>query len=170
MIYILEKGRKVMEDMHIHLKKGVTDISIMREYIEKCKKCNIKRVLFLDHGNRESKKHIPVLNDYNVVKQFLENIKTVREEYPEIEINAGIESDFSYDEEFAKKELDLINNFEFDLVIGSVHGMGNADYKDYLQANIDMLNTYPINILGHLKLRKEYEEYKEFYSKFVKHL
>ena len=52
MIYILEKGRKVMEDMHIHLKKGVTDISIMREYIEKCKKCNIKRVLFLDHGNR----------------------------------------------------------------------------------------------------------------------
>ena len=157
-----------MEDMHIHLKKGVTDISIMREYIEKCKKCNIKRVLFLDHGNRESKKHIPVLNDYNVVKQFLENIKTVREEYPEIEINAGIESDFSYDEEFAKKELDLINNFEFDLVIGSVHGMGNADYKDYLQANIDMLNTYPINILGHLKLRKEYEEYKELIEQIVK--
>lgn len=157
-----------MEDMHIHLKSGVTDIRIMRQYVEKCKELKINRVLFLDHGNRISEKHIPVLNNPEIVKKFFENIKIVKEEYPEMEINAGIESDFSYDEKFKEKELEILSNFPFDYVIGSVHGMSRADYKDYLQANIDMLNTYPINILGHLKLRKEYKEYKELIEEIVK--
>lgn len=157
-----------MEDMHIHLKNGVTDINIMRKYIEKCKKENINRVLFLDHGNRMSNKHIPVLNNPNIIKEFLNNIKIVRNEYPEIEINAGIESDFSYDKEFANNEINLMKNSGFDMVIGSVHGIGKDNYKEYLQANIDMINTYPIDILGHLKLRKEYEDYKEIIEKIVK--
>lgn len=157
-----------MEDMHIHLKTGVTDIKVMRQYIEKCKKSNINKVLFLDHGNRVSNKHIPVLNDLEVVKKFLDNVKIVRKEYPELEINAGIESDFSYNKEFAEEEINLIKNSDFDMVIGSVHGMSKADYKDYLQANIDMLETYPINILGHLKLKKDYEEYKIMIEDIVK--
>lgn len=157
-----------MEDMHIHLKSGVTDIKIMRQYIEKCKELKIDRVLFLDHGNRMSEKHIPVLNNPEIVKKFFENIKIIKKEYPEMEINAGIESDFSYDEKFKERELEILSNFPFDYVIGSVHGMSKADYKDYLQANIDMLNTYPISILGHLKLRKEYTEYKEMIEEIVK--
>lgn len=157
-----------MEDMHIHLKTGVTDINIMRDYVEKCRKSNIDKVLFLDHGNRVSNKHTPVLNDLEIVKQFLNNIQIVRKEYPKIEINAGIESDFFYNKEFAEKEINLIKNSNFDMVIGSVHGMSNADYKEYLQANIDMLETYPINILGHLKLRKDYEKYKVMIEKIVK--
>ena len=52
-----------MEDMHMHLKKGVTDISIMQKYVEKCKEMKLNRVLFLDHGNRMSPKHTPVLNN-----------------------------------------------------------------------------------------------------------
>ena len=52
-----------MEDMHMHLKKGVTDISIMQKYVEKCKEMKLNRVLFLDHGNRMSPKHTPVLNE-----------------------------------------------------------------------------------------------------------
>lgn len=45
--------------------------------------------------------------------------------------------------------------------------MDKADYIDYLQANLDMLETYPLDILGHLKLRKEYEKYKEIIGKIV---
>ena len=45
--------------------------------------------------------------------------------------------------------------------------MDKADYIDYLQANLDMLETYPLDILGHLKLRKEYEKYKEIIEKIV---
>lgn len=157
-----------MEDMHIHLKSGITDIRIMRKYLEKFKELNIDRVLFLDHGNRISPNHTPVLNDAETVKKFFENIKIVRAEYPEIEINIGIESDFSYDNDFKEKEFKILSSFPFDYIIGSVHGMGKAEYKDYLQANIDMLNTYPLNILGHLKLRKEYEKYKEMIEEIVK--
>ena len=157
-----------MEDMHIHLKAGITDIRIMRKYLEKCKELNIDRVLFLDHGNRISPNHTPVLNDAETVKKFFKNIKIVRAEYAEIEINIGIESDFSYDNDFKEKEFKILSSFPFDYIIGSVHGMGKAEYKDYLQANIDMLNTYPLNILGHLKLRKEYEKYKEMIEEIVK--
>ena len=150
-----------MEDMHMHLKKGVTDISIMQKYVEKCKEMKLNRVLFLDHGNRMSPKHTPVLNEPKVIDKFFENIKIIKENNPDIEINAGIESDFSYDEEFKEKEIEILRSYPFDYVIGSVHGMEKANYIDYLQANIDMIKTYPINIIGHLKLRKEYEQYKE---------
>ena len=64
-----------MEDMHMHLKKGVTDISIMQKYVEKCKEMKLNRVLFLDHGNRMSPKHTPVLNAPQVIDKFFENIK-----------------------------------------------------------------------------------------------
>ncbi|MCI8444366.1 MAG: hypothetical protein HFJ37_04300 [Clostridia bacterium] len=157
-----------MEDMHIHLKAGVTNIEIMRKYVEKCKELNINRVLFLDHGNRISERHTPVLNNVETITQFFENIKKIRKEYTHIEINAGIESDFSYNEEFKIKELKIFEEFPFDYIIGSVHGMAKNDYKEYLQANIDMINTYPINILGHLKLRKEFEEYKETIEEIVR--
>lgn len=148
-----------MEDMHMHLKKGVTDISIMQKYVEKCKEMKLNRVLFLDHGNRMSPKHTPVLNNSQVIDKFFENIKIIKENNPDIEINAGIESDFSYNEEFKEKEIEILRSYPFDYVIGSVHGMEKANYIDYLQANIDMIKTYPINIIGHLKLRKEYEQY-----------
>ena len=157
-----------MEDMHIHLKSGVTDIDIMREYIEKCRELNIKKVLFLDHGNRMSAKHKPVLNNPEVIKKFLDNIKKVKEEYKDIDIQSGIESDFSYDDKFRERELVNITKSGVDLIIGSVHGMSKADYKDYLQANLDMVKTYPINIMGHLKLKKEYEEYKNLIEEIVK--
>ena len=157
-----------MEDMHMHLKKGVTDISIMQKYVEQCKKMKLNRVLFLDHGNRMSPKHTPVLNETKVIDKFFENIKIVKENNPDIEINAGIESDFSYDEEFKEKEIEILKSYPFDYVIGSVHGMEKANYIDYLQANIDMIKTYPINIVGHLKLRKEYEQYKEKIEEIVK--
>lgn len=157
-----------MEDMHIHLKTGVTDINIMREYVKKCKELNINKVLFLDHGNRMSPKHTPVLNNPEVIKTFLTNINIVRKEYPDMEIKSGIESDFSYDEDFKEKELKNITESGVDIIIGSVHGMSKADYKDYLQANLDMLNTYPLNIMGHLKLRKEYEDYTDIIEEIVK--
>lgn len=94
-----------MEDMHMHLKKGVTDISIMQKYVEKCKEMKLNRVLFLDHGNRMSPKHTPVLNENKVIDKFFENIKIVKENNPDIEINAGIESDFRMMKNLKKKKL-----------------------------------------------------------------
>lgn len=157
-----------MEDMHIHLKAGVTDINIMRDYIKKCREMNLTRVLFLDHGNRMSVKHKPVLNDPKVIKNFFENIEIVKEESPDIDINVGIESDFSYDKEFRKKEEEILKKYKFDYIIGSVHGMDNADYENYLDAILDMEKTYTLDIIGHLKLRKEYENYKSKIEEIVK--
>ena len=68
-----------MEDMHMHLKKGVSDISIMQKYVEKCKEMKLNRVLFLDHGNRMSPKHTPVLNNSQVIDKFFENSLNISE-------------------------------------------------------------------------------------------
>lgn len=149
-----------MEDMHIHLKNGIKDINIIRKYLEKCKEKSITEVLFLDHGNRISEKHMPVLNTKENINAFKLNIENVKKEYPEIKINYGIETDFSYDKDFMKKEWELIEESKFDFIIGSVHGMDKLDFEIYLQANIDLINNHSINILGHLKLRKDYEKYK----------
>lgn len=97
-----------MEDMHIHLKSGVTEISIMKKYIEKCRELGINKVLFLDHGNRISPKHTPVLNNSKVIDKFFENINIIKKENPDIEINAGIESDFHMMKNLKKKKLKLL--------------------------------------------------------------
>ena len=66
--------------MHIHLKSGVTEISIMKKYIEKCRELGINKVLFLDHGNRISPKHTPVLNNSKVIDKFFENINIIKKD------------------------------------------------------------------------------------------
>lgn len=154
-----------MEDMHIHLKDGVRNIDIMRKYIEECRNKKIKKVLFLDHGNRISEKHIPVLNDDETIKKFIYNIKKIREENNDMQIYMGIECDFSYDKDFQRREIEIMKKYEFDYVMGSVHGMNKEPYEKYLQANIDMVNKYPINIIGHIKLNDEFEKYANLIEK-----
>ena len=82
-----------MEDMHIHLKKGVNDYTIMKNYINKCIELKLDKVIFLDHGNRISEKHTPVLNDEKVIQKYLNLIEKAKQEYPNIKIYSGIEVD-----------------------------------------------------------------------------
>lgn len=156
-----------MEDMHIHLKKGVNNYGIMKEYIKKCIELGITKVLFLDHGNRISKKHTPVLNNEIVIDEFLKLIEKLKQEFNTIEIYSGIEVDYSSDETFIKNELKLMNK-EFDYILGSVHGIKTLTKEEYYQSNINLIDTYPINILCHLRLYEDYLDYSNLIEEIVK--
>lgn len=156
-----------MKDMHIHVRKGIEDVEILQQYVIKCINCNLTEVLLLDHGNRISPKHQAVLYNDDVIIKFKKNIDKVRREYPNIKINYGIEIDFSYDNDFRKETLNLIQIGNFDYVIGAIHSIQFTDGLDYFKAILNMIENYPIDIIGHIKLRDDWEKYKVILEEIV---
>lgn len=156
-----------MEDMHIHLKKGVNDYEIMKEYINRCIELGLKKVIFLDHGNRTTPNHNSVLNNDEVISKFLELVELARSEYKNINIYTGIEVDYSKDEEFRRNEEKLMNN-NFDYILGSVHGIKLLTEEEYYKNNIDLIDSYKIDILCHLRLYDNYLEYDYLIEEIVK--
>ena len=156
-----------MEDMHIHLKNGINNYEIMKEYVKRCIELGRTRVLFLDHGNRISPKHTPVLNDEKVIDEFLVLIKRLKEEFNNIEIYSGIEVDYSSNVDFINNELKLMNK-NFDYILGSVHGIKSLTEEEYYKSNINLIDIYPINILCHLRLYDDYLNYSNLIEEIVK--
>lgn len=153
--------------MHIHLKKGVTDYEVMKEYINRCIELGIDKVIFLDHGNRTSLKHKPVLCNDTIIENFFSLIERANKEFKNIKIYKGIEVDYSKDEEFRNNEFKIMSK-KFDYVLGSVHGIKDLTKEEYYKANIDLLDSYKINILCHLRLYEDYIEYDYLINEIVK--
>ena len=156
-----------MKDFHIHLKKGVTDYDVMKQYIDRCIELGIDEVIFLDHGNRTSPNHKPVLNNKKIIKEFLK--LRARSEYKNITIHSGIETDYFPDKEKQDNEIELMNS-GFDYVVSSVHGVKylNLDDTGYYKAMLDTVKKYPLNILAHLKLYDDYKEHDKIINQILK--
>ena len=67
-----------MEDMHIHLKNAIFSQEEFDNYVKKCRECNLDRVVFLDHSNRISPKHKPVLDNHYAIDQLGEKINNYK--------------------------------------------------------------------------------------------
>ena len=140
-------------DMHIHVKDGITDDSKLEKIIEKGINKGIDTFLLLDHGDRISPKKHGRLTDENIPTFF----KTVEQlNVDNITILKAIDVDFSYDKDFRNNVINMINKHDFDYVIGSVHSMFHLGEDGYYQAIIDLLNTYPIDIIGHIRMNEHY--------------
>ena len=149
-----------MEDMHIHVRDGVEDYETLKQYIRACIDNGINKMLLLEHGPRISGKHKSRLDSVEKIKKLKQNIEIAKKEFPNAEIYCGIELDFSYDDEFKQKNLDLLKE-NFDYVIGAIHSMKFCNGRDYLDVIIDMLNSYPIDIVGHMLLKYDWIECKD---------
>ena len=64
-----------MEDMHIHLKEAIYNQELFNKYLIKCIDTGIEKAVFLDHGNRISLKHKPVLFTKYAVEQLNERLE-----------------------------------------------------------------------------------------------
>ena len=156
-----------MMDMHIHIRDGLHDINELQKFIDIGKKRNIDTFVFLEHGNRVSKKHHGILEDYDTIDQIKKIIKKIKQKNPDIVIYDGIEIDYSDDIDFRNKTIDLINYGNFDYVLGGIHGIKFTDGKDYFKSIIDMLNNYKIDIIAHIKLMEDYRNYKELLKQII---
>lgn len=157
-----------MEDMHIHIRDGIDNIDELKKFIDIGLSKKIKTFLLLEHGNRISEKHIGYLNSNNHIDKFNNAVSQIRKVCGDIKIYKGIEIDYSVDLNFRKQTLDLLRYGNFDLVIGSIHSYQFKDRRDYFKYIIDMINNYPINIIGHIILKENWEEYKEILKEIIK--
>lgn len=146
-----------MEDMHVHLKNGIRDQKNFEQYIKKCFEKNIKKIVFLDHGNRISSKHTPVLYSKETIDLFNNRLDTFNLSN-RLQIIKGIEIDYSTDLEFRKQTFDILNYGKFEWIVGAIHSMKFESLHGYLEAVIDMLNNYNINAVAHLKLDETYKQ------------
>ncbi len=150
----------MLVDYHIHLlghdARAATYENI-EEFVLQAEKMGIEKMGFSDHNRYYNK------FDFAMIEQ-------VAEDYPEIEINKGIEMDFTPggEEEIA----DFLAEFEFDYIIGSLHYIDDwmfdhPKYKDeYKKWEIDKLyqkyysyvaqaaESGLFDIIGHLDLIK----------------
>ena len=156
-----------MLDMHVHVRDILEGKNSVNDFIEKEKKFEVDTIVFLEHGMRISEKHHGLLiDDINYIK-LKRTVDIARQEYPELNIYSGIEIDYSYDNEFREKTLKYLKLHNFDYVIGSIHSIKFTDGLDYFNSIIDMINNYSISIIGHLKLRENWKDYKEVIEKII---
>lgn len=158
-----------MEDMHIHLKDAIYNQELFEKYVKKCIDCGLSKVVFLDHGNRISVKHMPVLSTQEAINEFNKKILDFRASdlSKKIEILKGIEIDYSNNLYFRKETFDILNYGNFEWVVGAIHSMKFDNYEQYLKAIIDMLNNYDINVIAHIKKTDEYYQYNDLFMKIL---
>lgn len=155
--------------MHIHLKEAIYNQKLFDMYVKKCIDCGIKKAVFLDHGNRISDKHKPVLSTKEAIDQLDKKISEFRLSNltNKITILKGIEIDYSNNNNFRNETFDIINYGKFDWVVGAIHSMKFDDYRKYLEAIIDMLNNYDINVIAHIRKTKQYDIYDNLFKEIL---
>jgi len=151
-----------MEDMHIHLKEGINSQKIFDKYIEKCILMNLKRVVFLDHGNRISPKHSSLLSLKENIDKFNNKIDSFNQSEKSniLQVIKGIEIDYSPNLYFREETKKILGYGNFEWIVGAIHSLKFNSLDEYLMTIIDMINNYNINVIAHLKLDDSYKEYE----------
>lgn len=152
-----------MEDMHIHLKMAIYDQDLFDKYVKRCVDKGLIKVVFLDHANRISNKHKPVLYTKNSIDDYNNKILLYRKsELSKIlEIIKGIEIDYSKDIDFRNETLNILEYGNFEWVVGAIHSMKFDNFGEYLESILDMIDNYPITVIAHIKMENDYRLYQE---------
>ena len=158
-----------MEDMHIHLKNAVFDQTLFNQYVQKCIAMKLEKVVFLDHGNRISSKHQPVLFDKTTIDEFNNRFLNLKKDKlnNKLEIIKGIEIDYSNNLDFRNETFKILKYGKFDWIAGAIHSLKFDNYIDYLNCIKDMIENYPINVIAHIKLDDDYLQYENEFNNIL---
>jgi len=159
-----------MIDNHIHTKLCKHAEGEVFEYVEKAITLGIKEIAFTDHIPLPDNFDLAHRMQFSEIDTYTRWVRRAKEKYPEIKIRYGIEADY-YEgyERFTEK---FLNQYDFDIVIMSVHFIrhwpeGNwvfdynfpdktkeEIYKDYLSTLKMGIATGLFDIIGHLDMIK----------------
>ncbi|MDD5865302.1 MAG: PHP domain-containing protein [bacterium] len=154
-----------MEDMHIHLKNAIYEQNLFDQYVKRCIDIGIEKVVFLDHGNRISNKHKPVLYTKEAIDSFNNKISIYRNSDKSVKLTIikGIEIDYSNNLDFRNETLNIIQYGQFEWIIGAIHSIKFDNLGQYLKSILDMLDNYPITAIAHIKMDKDYKLYQDLF-------
>lgn len=116
----------------------------MRDYVERAIDIGLAEIGFSDHMPLLHTFDSTLTMSWDELPFYIADVKKLKEEYRRIEIKLGIEVDYVKGREAELKS--LIDDFDFDYVLGSVHflegwGIDDRRYIDNYQ-NYDILDLY----------------------------
>ena len=160
----------MVPDYHIHTSLCKHARGRMEEYVQAAIRSGLTEIAFTDH--------IPLPDDFDIAHRmqlsefqtYFNEIDRLKKRYTQIKILTGIEAD--YYEGFEDFLSNFLGQYEFDLVIMSVHFIKSWPecnwvfyydfpdrtlteiYSDYLEAVLRGIRTGLFDIIGHLDLIK----------------
>lgn len=123
---------KQLVDYHTHTTRCGHAVGSMEEYVEAAIASGVREIGFSDHIPMywlpEEKRDPGIAMGMEELEAYVADVHRLRERYKEIPIRLGIEADFipGREEELAR----ILNRYEWDYVIGSVHFIGEWGFDD----------------------------------------
>ena len=114
-------------DSHVHTKFSFDGRSEMREQLEKARQLGLSVIAFTEHMEINSP---PEEENEKSIAAGLDMLEKLRKEYPEIKILRGVE--LGQATQNIKRAEKLLNTFDFDFVLGSLHNIRNEEDFYYL--------------------------------------
>jgi len=161
-----------MVDYHIHSNYSVDAIASLEDNIIKAIELQMSEICFTDHIDYEQTPYIREIPFMFDVDQFFKEINVLKEKYKDrIKVLAGIE--LGMQPHIMEEVNRLINNYEFDFILGSMHNVSRVDLysKKILEIPTDEVWTNyfeemlvcikkidNLNSVGHFDLPKRYND------------
>lgn len=161
-----------MIDYHIHTTRCGHAQGSMADYIKRAQELLFLEVGFADHLPLLIREDPTLTMSINELAGYIEAVEVLKRDFPGITIKTGIEADYFPGMEGYTKR--LLDQHEFDYVIGSVHfidGWGFDDsrhiegyetrdiydlYANYFEMVASSASSGLFDIIGHLDLIKKY--------------
>ena len=171
-----EKDMARLYDMHMHTRfSGDSDANPL-DMIASAKDAGLAGLIFTDHLDWDYW-NAPNMFDLDL-KHYLPTLRQIASESSTSDFSIGVGVELGLQEHLADKHQLLLNEENFDFVIGSIHQVHKKDpyydsfyegrepydaFKEYLECTLDNLNAFHnIDTLGHMDYVVRYA--KRFYG------
>lgn len=161
-----------MIDYHVHTSRCGHAKGDMRDYLKRAQELSLDEIGFADHLPLLTKQDPSLTMSIDQLDDYVQSIELLKKDFPGIDIKTGIEADYlpGLEEETAR----LLNTYDFDFVIGSVHFINGWGFDDsrYIEGykDRDIYELYAhyfrlvkaaaesglFDIIGHIDLIKKY--------------
>ena len=170
-----------MYNYHCHLHYSIDAIGSAEEYCKEALKQGIKYLCFTPHYSMKELEQGD--SDYSLteeeMKQFLDEIKVVRQKFPELDIKIGLEAEYSegYEEKLAR----FFSKYDFDFIMGGAHIVDglciqHVDeapklfekhdpmylYEKYFKRVLNLINSGLFDSVAHFDSVRKFSPYIEF--------
>lgn len=142
------------------------------EYVEQALRVGLSEIGFSDHAPLVSHEDARYTMNYSQLPRYHEMIKAVQKQYPKFTIKLGLEADYIPGYETKTKK--ILEGYDYDFVIGSIHFIDNwafddpdqrvkwkdknidEVYRDYYKLLRRSAQSRLFDIMGHVDLVKKF--------------
>ncbi|MBW6464388.1 MAG: histidinol-phosphatase HisJ family protein, partial [Firmicutes bacterium] len=125
-----------MIDYHLHTSRCCHAIGTLEEYLAEAMEKGLKEIGFADHfplGLLDYTPRAPVTMNPGELEEYIDEVEALKSSTTAIKIKLGIEVDYLPGTE--EKLEQLLKQYPFDFVIGSIHFMHDWDFTHPVYAD-----------------------------------